>query len=306
MKPINLISKPIYFMRLLTDPIVDFTLDYAIPFIWSSLFVNTFQSVAPEGIQQAAQQIIETLSISVLPISGQEKQLVDLGSTLSMDVGSDGFFIKDLSIVKSLGVAIMNRWHQFAMERTGLDRVACVLVGYAVVILLGSWYLDRPRAPHERENSVQIVLRQQGVFLKVLFFITIELVLFPTYCGFLLDFVASTAFADASRWTFYQLYPYTSVFMHWFLGTGFLVHFAGFITISREIIRPGVMWFVRDPNDPQFHPIQEMADRPMPRLLKKITQSILMYTVVVLVCVGVSTVMLTYGINLFPLRLLHR
>ncbi|KAG0184839.1 hypothetical protein DFQ28_010358, partial [Apophysomyces sp. BC1034] len=305
-KPISIIQTPIYVMRLVTDPVVDFTLDRVVPFVWSNLLKTTAHIILPENIRQAMEHIGDNIRMLGLDTSNQTESVQKIGNDFSADFLAGSISTVDWSALKNLSTTVVNRWHQFATERTGLDRTICVLVGYAVVILVGSWYLGRSRSVRRRENSVQVVLRQQGVFLKVLFFITIELVIFPAFCGFLLDLVASPAFADFSRWRFYQVYPYTSAFLHWFLGTGFLFHFAVFITLCREVIRPGVMWFIRDPNDPQFHPIQEMADRPMPRLLRKISQSIMMYSIVIAVGVGVSTFAICQSLDLFPLRLPYR
>ncbi|CAG8474643.1 1324_t:CDS:2, partial [Racocetra fulgida] len=101
----------------------------------------------------------------------------------------------------------------------------------------------------------------------VAFFVAIELLIFPIICGILLDLSTLPLFPDAtptSRLEFYLESPVTSTFLHWFTGTAFMFHFAVFVSLCREIVRTGVMWFIRDPNDPQFHPIKEILERPAP------------------------------------------
>ena len=34
--------------------------------------------------------------------------------------------------------------------------------------------------------------------------------------------------------------------------------FASFIALLRDFLRPGVLWFFRDPNEPEFHPLKQM------------------------------------------------
>jgi len=46
------------------------------------------------------------------------------------------------------------------------------------------------------------------------------------------------------------------------------------------------MWFIRDPNDPQFHPIKEILERPVWTQLKKIGTSGIMYSAMIVFGVG--------------------
>ncbi|RUS31209.1 hypothetical protein BC938DRAFT_478246 [Jimgerdemannia flammicorona] len=184
-----------------------------------------------------------------------------------------------------------NRWHGFANGNSPTDRIVCVLVGYLVLVLLGTWYLSRTRNAYGRTvgRAVQQAIRQQGIILKVAFFVAIELVIFPIVCGVLLDLSTLPIFPNATPWSrleFYLEAPVTSIFLHWFLGTGFMFHFAVFVALCREIVRPGVMWFIRDPNDPQFHPIKEILERPVFTQLKKIGASGLMYSAMIFFGIG--------------------
>ena len=50
--------------------------------------------------------------------------------------------------------------------------------------------------------------------------------------------------------------PGTSLFVHWMFGMVYVYYFAAFISLLREVLRPGVLWFLRNLNDPDFSPIQ--------------------------------------------------
>ena len=49
------------------------------------------------------------------------------------------------------------------------------------------------------------------------------------------------------------------MFLHWLVGMIYVFYFASFILLLREVLRPGVLWFLRNLNDPDFNPIQEVG-----------------------------------------------
>ena len=53
--------------------------------------------------------------------------------------------------------------------------------------------------------------------------------------------------------------PGTTMFVHWLIGMVYVFYFASFILLLREIFRPGVLWFLRNVNDPEFNPIHEVC-----------------------------------------------
>ena len=50
------------------------------------------------------------------------------------------------------------------------------------------------------------------------------------------------------------------MFLHWLVGMVYVFYFASFVLLLREVLRPGVLWFLRNLNDPDFHPVQEVRD----------------------------------------------
>ena len=57
----------------------------------------------------------------------------------------------------------------------------------------------------------------------------------------------------------------------------FMHGFASFISMLREIVRPGVIWFFRDTNDPDFHPLKQMLETPISRYCRRLTLIAVMY-----------------------------
>ena len=60
-------------------------------------------------------------------------------------------------------------------------------------------------------------------------------------------------------------------------------------------MRPGAMWFIKDPQDPNSHPIRDILDRPALTQLKKIGISGGMYSFVVFCVVGSIAGLLFFG-----------
>lgn len=268
----------------------------------------------PESIQVAFNTLYDHVVSALEPLTVLREEgapaniASDLPVTPQTYDAAQAWMLAVQEKMEEVGVTVLDRWHRFALGQTGLDRSVCILMGYMVLILLGSWYLARSRHGGTRNatgTGVNDILRQQGVFLKVFFFIILELVVFPTVCGILIDLATLPLFVDATiatRWAFFRENPYSGTFLHWFVGTGFMFHFAVFVTLCREIVRPGVMWFIRDPNDPQFHPVQEMIERPILTLMRKIGASAMMYSILIVAGIGTVTFVVSRYTGVYPLH----
>ncbi|KAI1321113.1 hypothetical protein F5Y16DRAFT_389330 [Xylariaceae sp. FL0255] len=175
------------------------------------------------------------------------------------------------------------------------DRTWAILVGYSTITLLAALYLSRgtpfssSQAAQEWEASIIDGLNQASGVMKVILIISIEMLVFPLYCGLLLDFALLPLFESTSfksRLLFTYNYPLTSIFVHWFVGTGYMFHFALFVSMCRKIMRKGVLYFIRDPDDPEFHPVRDVLERNVTTQLRKILFSAFVYGALVVVCLG--------------------
>ncbi|KAH8200511.1 hypothetical protein TruAng_005341 [Truncatella angustata] len=175
------------------------------------------------------------------------------------------------------------------------DRTLAILGGYLSMSLLAGLYLGRGtpfstgNTAQEWEASVIDVLNQASGVMKVILIISIEMLVFPLYCGLLLDFALLPLFEDTtfkSRLLFTYHYPLTSIFVHWFVGTGYMFHFALFVSMCRKIMRKGVLYFIRDPDDPEFHPVRDVLERNVTTQLRKILFSAFVYGALVVICLG--------------------
>ncbi|KAG6008144.1 hypothetical protein E4U21_004901 [Claviceps maximensis] len=178
---------------------------------------------------------------------------------------------------------------------SGMDRFWAILAGYVTIFAVGALYLKRG-SPFSRGDMMQAweagiidTLHQASGIMKVILIISIEMLVFPLYCGLLLDGALLPLFEDTtfkSRILFTCNYPLTSIFVHWFVGTGYMFHFALFVSMCRKIMRPGVLYFIRDPDDPEFHPVRDVLERNLTTQLRKILFSAFVYGALVIVCLG--------------------
>lgn len=139
------------------------------------------------------------------------------------------------------------------------------------------------------EQEFVHVLRHVGDILKVVTITGIELVTFPIFCGILLSgallpILPNETFYD--RLVYTLNHPFDSPLAYWCAGTCYMFQLAIFVTMCRSIMRPGVLYFVRDPNEPNFHPIKEVMDRRLIPQLRKIAISAVMYAILICVCIG--------------------
>lgn len=203
-----------------------------------------------------------------------------------------------------------------SLHGTITEKVIAVIAGYFIFTCLGAIYLrvrklrEPPSADgaagDNTERLIRDILRQAGAVLKVVVIITIELVAFPIFCGILIDLACLPLFPGASvtsRIMFAQRFTFTATFLHWFTGTLYMFHFAMFVSMCRDLVRAGTLYFIRDPNDPQFHPIREILERPTMHQLRKIGVSGVIYAMLILACFGVVVKIVDVLGNVLPLQI---
>ncbi|RMZ81668.1 hypothetical protein DV737_g2379, partial [Chaetothyriales sp. CBS 132003] len=191
------------------------------------------------------------------------------------------------------------------------DKVIAILLGYAFFGLAGFVFMEMSRLLYGLKKDDKVPgaladsLRQAYGVAKVIFIIGIEMLVFPLYCGLLLDIALLPLFEGATTWTrlvFIQRAPFTGLFLHWFIGTCYMFHFALFVSMCRKMLRKGVLYFIRDPDDPTFHPVRDVLERPVPTQLGKIAFSALVYGGLAIFCLGGVVWSLGHIDGVLPIR----
>ncbi|PIC12482.1 hypothetical protein B9Z55_028376 [Caenorhabditis nigoni] len=142
--------------------------------------------------------------------------------------------------------------------------------------------------------KMKLMYRFLGVMfliIKVFLLVFLEIGFFPVMCGCWMDVCTLPLFnvTLSQRVATFASAPFMSIFLHWMVGMVYVFYSASFVILLREILRPGVLWFMRNLNDPDFNPIQEMIDLPFTRHFRRLVVSTTLFF---------STIMLIFYIPL--------
>ncbi|KAJ8922998.1 hypothetical protein NQ315_001546 [Exocentrus adspersus] len=164
-----------------------------------------------------------------------------------------------------------------AASASHFEGLLTTLIGYCAV---GIWFVVLHRvAGWLGFNKAKRVLGLCYVVVKVSMLSVVEIGIIPLVCGWWLD-ICSLSMFDVSlkdREASFSSAPGTSIFIHWLIGMVYVYYFASFILLLREILRPGVLWFLRNFNDPDFSPIQEMIHLPILEHIRKLLISAVIF-----------------------------
>ncbi|ETN69420.1 zinc finger, C3HC4 type [Necator americanus] len=151
--------------------------------------------------------------------------------------------------------------------------IAAILTGYVAVTAI--IYVLHYFVGLLRLESLYRILGICFLVLKVFLLVLIEIGFFPIICGCWMDLCSLKLFSASlsSRASSFAASPTSSVFIHWMIGMVYVFYFASFVLLLREVLRPGVLWFMRNLNDPEFNPIQEMIELPVTRHLRRLVAS---------------------------------
>lgn len=172
-----------------------------------------------------------------------------------------------------------------------------ICLGYAVLCSALSVYIRLTRSFTDSFHRVFVpIIGFIGQFIKLLSLLFIEMVLFPLACGFMVDYACLALFPGM---TFYdrlqgvKTLPLTSLSVHWALGAFFMISFASYVTFLRSFLRPGLLFFLRNPVDPDNHPVKDMVERGFLDQMLRLGYSLLFYGFLIASSVGLTAKILT-------------
>ncbi|VDO93845.1 unnamed protein product [Soboliphyme baturini] len=145
------------------------------------------------------------------------------------------------------------------MKLIYFERLVVTLVGYIAISF--ALYIMYNLCIWLKFSRAYKVLGLSYLIIKVFLLVLFEVGIFPLLCGWWLDICSLPLFGSSlsDRFQNYHSAPGTSLFLHWLAGMVYVFYFASFILLLREVMRPGVLWFLRNINDPDFNPVQEIV-----------------------------------------------
>lgn len=286
------LSTPILLMSLACVVIMVFLFNfYLIPHMLGNLVVGL------------AVHIISYF-FSMLPSPGFELDLAFLNPTIAT--------IKQvlLPVLELLGNVL-------ALEKTktptSAERVLILSVGYFVICYgvhkLMSRLVSGRKPVMDMSRRIYKVLFEIVATAKVFVIFAIEIVVFPVYCGWLIDFCLTPLLVDEivgpDGWVLFftsahelMLNHYTRITLYWLWGTGYMLCFALFVGMVRKLIlRPGVLYFIRSPEDPNARLIHDALVKSISLQLLRIYLSAKVYTAFIILGIGVITWGLRFSLS---------
>ncbi|CAK9266883.1 unnamed protein product [Sphagnum jensenii] len=118
-----------------------------------------------------------------------------------------------------------------------------------------------------------------ATMVKVIFLLVIELGVFPFLCGWWLD-ICTLGMLEATishRMAFFWTNPLISSLFHWLVGIVYMLQISIFVSLLREVLRPGVLYFLRDPADPNYNPFRDLIDDPIHKHARRVLLSVVVY-----------------------------
>ncbi|KAJ6896399.1 E3 ubiquitin ligase SUD1 isoform X1 [Populus alba x Populus x berolinensis] len=146
--------------------------------------------------------------------------------------------------------------------------------------------------------------RHLMTMIKVAFLLVIELGVFPLMCGWWLDICTIRMFGKsmAQRVQFFSISPLASSLVHWVVGIVYMLQISIFVSLLRGVLRHGVLYFLRDPADPNYNPFRDLIDDPVHKHARRVLLSVAVYgsLIVMLVFLPVKLAM-RMAPSIFPL-----
>ncbi|KAL6494705.1 putative E3 ubiquitin ligase sud1 [Orobanche gracilis] len=140
--------------------------------------------------------------------------------------------------------------------------------------------------------------------IKVAFLLVIELGVFPLMCGWWLDICTIRMFGKSisQRVEFFTVSPLASSLVHWVVGIVYMLQISIFVSLLRAVLRNGVLYFLRDPADPNYNPFRDLIDDPVHKHARRVLLSVVVYgsLIVLLVFLPVKLAMRMVP-SIFPL-----
>ncbi|CAN4112179.1 unnamed protein product [Withania somnifera] len=246
-------------------------------------------------------QVTEMLKANA---TGLSEAANNLSSTVSTDLlKGSSVGTSRLSDVTTLAVGYM---FIFSLVFFYLGIVALIRYTRGEPLALGRFYGIASIAETIPSLFRQFVaaMRHLMTMIKVAFLLVIELGVFPLMCGWWLDVCTIRMFGKSitQRVEFFSASPLASSLVHWVVGIVYMLQISIFVSLLRGVLRNGVLYFLRDPADPNYNPFRDLIDDPVHKHARRVLLSVAVYgsLIVMLVYLPVKLAM-RIAPSIFPL-----
>lgn len=317
---LSLAKLPVQILRLVTDPFFDAVISFGERILARLLGPDLLASWTPSSAPAVVpappppSSVVQTSAGTASP-----SELADLGSHYFDLVQNQAWHY--VSVLQASLREAHDRFQLYIMGTTIRQRVTGILLGYSYYVLILLLHLNLSTRMNWRMDRWLLQwTKSQLVVIKVGGFIGIELLVFPLGCGVLFGLATLPFHLGPEPWgtdllsalrahrEAFWAAPVTWTFLHWVAGTLYMFFFAQSVSLTRDIARPGVLCWIRDPNDPNFQPVKEILERRSVTQLAKTGSSILIYAIALFSTVAVPCAIARYalplvGVHVVPIQL---
>ncbi|OCF30561.1 hypothetical protein I316_07762 [Kwoniella heveanensis BCC8398] len=312
---LSVISRTLYLIRKVTDPIIDVVIE-----IVKEVVVLPFLS----SVGAAEKIVARNLGLDSI---GSSANLFSKLSTLLSSASTAAPTSSSSEVASSTYVGLLGdglAWvgqhaydfystyleakHSVASSRSVTGRIWCAAAGYSVVGAAVAVVALVGESGGGMSREVAKTIKEHSMFFKLAFFMLLELGAFPLGIGMMMDACTVPLWPGATlvgRLDRLRAAPFGVMFVDWLIGTMFMYQFATLLSHIRTLCRPGTLFFIRDPADPNYSPVKDIVEKSALSQLRKLSTSAIMYSVIVFTLFGGASWTLAYlpYINPFPLRI---
>ncbi|KAK1269194.1 hypothetical protein QJS04_geneDACA006384 [Acorus gramineus] len=281
-------------------------------------YASWFFSSALDPLLSVVTQFTETMS----SLANTSLKTIEASVNLSTEMNATGALTGNISVHSSAPLD-----NQIAPGSSSLSDATTLVVGYMIFFCLLFSYLGfvalirytrgepvtmgRFSGLAFIAQAIPFLLKQclSGMrhlltMVKVAFLLVIELGVFPLMCGWWLDFCTIRMLSTtlAQRVEFFSISPLASSMIHWLVGIVYMLQISIFVSLLRGVLRNGVLYFLRDPADPNYNPFRDLIDDPVHKHARRVLLSVAVYgsLIVMLVFLPVKLAM-QMAPSMFPL-----
>ncbi|CAO2813944.1 unnamed protein product [Amaranthus hypochondriacus] len=296
-----------------------------VSWLFSSATTPTFATMMPftESALSLANITLKNASTTVMNLSENSENLID-HVTEVMKPNASELNVSSNIISSPLASDVLKG---VTAGTSKLSDVTTLAVGYMFIFSLVFLYLGvvafvrytkgepltmgRFQSIASAAENIPSLLRQffSGMrhlmtMIKVAFLLVIELGVFPLMCGWWLDICTIRMFGKnmGQRVEFFSVSPLASSLVHWVVGIFYMLQISIFVSLLRGVLRTGVLYFLRDPADPNYNPFRDLIDDPVHKHARRVLLSVAVYgsLIVMLVFLPVKLAM-RMAPSIFPL-----
>lgn len=294
---------------------------YLVPHFVGNMAAMVASAVCIGTYKLAVQPLLGVLPLTSLPLAAVVHEKVPLLVPV-FDFCKDVLVKPAVQLLQNLG----------SFERTQppsfVERVILLSIGYSFAC--GGVYLMMRTLTAGKKpivgtpRRVYKALFQVAITAKVFAIFAIEIVIFPLFCGWILDFCAiplieknllwptepgisyylfktSVDYTPVAhyRWIIFGLWEaYLRPITLWGFGTCYMFLIAMFVGMVRNnVLRPGVLFFIKSPEDPNARLIHDAIVKPFFLQALRIFLSAKVYTAFILLGIGSVTWGLRFFVN---------